>query len=204
MTILTIISKELKTRINFSKPIMIGGIQMIDYSFPTFHNVFKDEQTLKRGITTLITFPKDVPFTFLNIVSMIDHGISGISIHHLRNTIHIRNSVDRSILIFSDELKKALNVCYLLPLGVNYCISETQNDYHISLKGMDLGLVYKNTKTEPSDLLAVLPSTTMHLPSFTFEPKLVNYIDLEMTTHEGNDVNFHDKPFQIVLVIRDN
>ena len=200
MTILTIISKELKTRINLKNPIMISGIQVIDYSFPTFHNVFKEEQTLKRNVTTLATFPKDVPFTFLDIVSVINHGISGLNIHQLGNTTHITNSVNKSLLVFSDELKKALNVCYLNPLGVNYCISETQNNYHVSLKGFDLGLVSKMGNTEPSDLLAVLPST-MHLPSYTFEPKLCNYIDLEITTHEGNSVNFHDKPFHIVFDI---
>ena len=180
---------------------MISGIQMIDYSFPTFHNVFKTEQTLKRNTSTLATFPKDVPFTFLDIVSIINHGISGINIHHLRNNIHIYNSVSQSLLVFSDELKKALNVCYLKPLGVNYCISETQNNYHVSLKGFNLGLVSKNGKTKPSDLLAALPSTTIHLPLFTFEPKLVNYLDLEITTNKGDDVSFHNNPYRISLKI---
>ena len=172
---------------------------MIDYSFPTFHNVFKTEQTLKRNGTTLATFYKGVPLTFLDIIGSINHGIVGLNIHHLRNNIHINNSISGS-LVFSDELKKALNVCQLAPIGTNYCVSETQNDYHVLLKGFDLGIVSKMGKTQPSELLAILPSK-MHLPSFTFEPKLVNYIDLEITTHEGNSVNFHDKPFHFVLDI---
>ena len=202
MTILTIISKEPKTRINFTKPMIVCGVQLIDYSFHTFHNVFKTEQTIKRNTTLLATFPKGVPLTFFDIVSTLNHGISRLSIqHYLGNNIHLRNSVDKSIIIFSDELNKALNVCRLLPLGENYCISETQNNYHVSLKGFDLGLVSKNGKTEPSDLLAALPSTFPHLPLLTFEPKLVNYIDLEITTHDGQDVNFHGTPYRISLKI---
>ena len=204
MTILTIIAKEPKTRIQLSKPMWIRGIQLIDYSFNTFHNVFSKDQTFERNGTVLATFLKGVPFTFLDIIGVINHGIVGISIHTLGNQIHIRNTISSSMLTFSDELRKALNVCRLLPLGANFCVSETQDDYHIRLKGMNLGLVTKEGKTIPSDLLVALPSKSTFFPLHTIEMKLYDYLDLEITTHYGKDVNFHDKPYRIVLLVEDS
>ena len=180
----------------------ITGIQLIDYYLPTFHNVFKTTQTLKRGGVTLRLFQDKVPLTFLDIIGSINHGISGLNVHQLGRNVHISNS-SGSALDFSDELRKALNVCNLLPYGVNYCVSETQNDYHVSLKGFNLGIVTIDDKTGPSNDLATLPSCSMNFPLFTFEPKLVNYLDIEITTHEGMDVNFHDKPYRLILKIID-
>ena len=204
MTILTIESKEPRTRIQLSKPMWIRGIQFIDHDFHTFHNVFSKDQTLKRNTSTLTTFKGGEPYTFLDIIGTLNHGIVGINIHTLGNQIHIRNTVSNSMLIFSDELRKALNVCRLLPLGENFCVSESQNNYHVRLKGMDLGLITRNGKTIPSDLLVALPSKSSLFPLHTFEMKLYNYLDLEITTHEGKDVNFHDKPYRIVLLVKES
>ena len=199
-TVLTIESKEPKTRIHLSKPMWISGIQFIDYSFPTFHNVFSKVQTLKRDNTTLAVWRVGVPYTFYDIISRINHGISGINIHTLgKNIIHITNSNSNTTLLFSDELRKALNVCNLMPIGTNYCVSETQNNYHVRLKGMDFGLITKNEKTEPSDLLVALPSHGVSFPVHVIETKLYNYLDIEITTHEGKEVNFHEKPYRLVL-----
>ena len=203
MTILTIETNKTKTRIHFPSPMWINGIQFIDHHFHTFHNVFTVDQTVERNGTPLVTFTKGVPYTFLDIIATLNHGIVGINIHHLGNRIHIVNTVARSLLVFSDELRSVLNVCRLLPLGVNYCTSETQNNYHVSIKGMVLGLITRNEKAVPSNLLVTLPSKSSFFPIHMVERKLYNYLDLEITTHEGKDVNFHDKPFRIVLNIED-
>ena len=72
------------------------------------------------------------------------------------------------------------------------------------MKGMILGLITINENAIQSDLLVALPSKSSLFPIHMVERKLYNYLDLEITTHKGNDVNFHDKPFRIVLDVRDN
>ena len=173
---------------------------MFDYHFPTTFYVFTKNQEFKRNNTTLAIFPANLPFSFLDIVGVLNHGISGINIHHLRDVIHIQNGSSTTKLYFSSELEKVLNVHELKPVGINYCIKESLIDYHVSLIGMDLGLYYEKIKTKPSELLAVLPSRTMCFPLFEFEPKLYNYIDLEITSH-GRNVNFDNESFKIVLKI---
>ena len=201
-TILTVITKEPKVRVIFNQPLSrISGIQLVDYNFPEEHVKFKTQQTMSRAGTVLITFPPG-NYSFVDLVTLLNHGISGINIHGLMSEIHLYNS--SANLTFTDELKKVLNVVDRRPVGTNYSISWTRPNYHLLVDGIILGLSashVNNYVARPTGLLAVIPSATGIFPLVHLSSKheTKNYLDLSLITSDGNEPNFDGKPFRISL-----
>ena len=138
-TILTVITKEPKVRVSLPKPLSrISGIQLVDYNFPEEHVKFKTAQTMSRSGTVLITFPPG-NYSFVDLVTFLNHGISGINIHGLMSEIHLYNS--SASLTFTDELKKVLNVVDRKPAGTNYSLSWKRLNYHLFVNNFSLGLL---------------------------------------------------------------
>ena len=206
-TILTIITKIPKVRVVFSQPLKyISGIQLLDYNFPEEHIKFKTAQTMKRAGTTLVTFPPG-NYSFANLVTNLNHGVSGISVHGLMNEIHVYNSNSSGGLSFTDELKKVLNVVNRKPIGANYSLSWTRQNYQLHVNNFGLGLLAShvdNFIARPNSLLASIPSSSGLFPLVHLRTSgggVVNYLDLELVASEGAEVNFNGKPFRISLRI---
>ena len=211
-TILTIITKEPKVRVIFNQPLRrISGIQLLDYNFPEEHVEFKKLQTLSRGGTVLANFPPG-NYSFVDLVTSLNHGISGIKIHGLMNEVHVYNS--SSDLTFSSELKKILNVVDRKPVGTNYSISWTLPKYHLFVNfdtnSGNLGLIAKHDdndaldkyRAKPTSLLAAIPSMSNTWPFLEISEKYtVNYLDLSLLLDNGEEVNFDGKQFRISLKV---
>ena len=206
--ILTVITKEPKVRVAFSQPLSrISGIQLVDYNFPEEHVRFKTEQRMKRGSTTLVIFPPG-NYSFVDLISNINHGVSGVEIHGLMSEVHLYNSSSGGGgLLFTDELKKGLNVVNRKPIGANYSLSWTRLNYQLYVNNINLGLLAShvdNFIAKPTRLLASIPSSSglfplVHLKSIRNDE--VNYLDLELVASEGAEVNFNGKQFRISLRI---
>ena len=202
---LTIITKESKVRVSLSKPLSrISGIQLVDYNLPEEHVKFKTAQTMSRGGTVLITFSPG-NYSFVDLITSLNHGITGINIHGLMSEIHLYNS--SASLTFTDELKKGLNVVDRKPVGTNYSLSRKRSNYHLYVNNFSLGLLAtfgNDYVAKPTSLLASIPSSSGLFPLVhlsTFGESVVNYLDLELVASEGAEVNFDGKQFRISLRI---
>ena len=218
-TILTVITKEPKVRVAFSQPLRrISGMQLIDYNFPEEHVKFKTPQTMSRSGTVLVTFPPG-NYSFVDLITTLNHGIPGISIHGFMSEIHFQNS--SGSLSFTDELEKVLNIVNRKPVGVFYSLSWTRLNYQLYVNNINLGLLASHRGTtggggghvdnfiaKPTSLLASIPSSTGLFPLMHLSTggggggnDVVNYLDLELVANEGAEVNFGGKPFGISLRI---
>ena len=210
-TILTINTKEPKVRVTFSKPFSsISGIQLVDYNFPEEHIGFKTAQTMKRGSTTLITFPPG-NYSFADLITNLNHGVVGVEFHGLMGEIHLYNSVSGSGgLLFTDELKKVLNIVNRKPIGANYSLSWTRLNYQLHVNNINLGLLSchdNNFNARPTSILASIPSSSGLFPLVSLDTcgvGVVNYLDLELLASDGAEVNFDGKQFRFSLRIFSN
>ena len=204
-TILTVITKEPKVRVAFTQPLKrISGIQLLDYNFPEEHVKFKTTQTMSRSGTVIATLPPG-NYSFVDLITLLNHGVSGINVHGLMNEVHFQNS--SGSLSFTDELKRVLNVVNRKPVGVSYSLSWTRLNYQLYVNNINLGLLSShvdNFVARPTRLLASIPSSTglfplVHLRNISND--VVNYLDLELVASEGAEVNFDGKQFRISLRI---
>lgn len=204
--ILTIITKEPRVRATFNQPLRcINGIQLIDYNFPEEHTEFKTLQTMSRGGTVLANFPPG-NYSYVDLVTSLNHGVPGLNIHGLLNEIHVYNSNDK--LTFTSELEKRLNVLDRKPVGTIYSISWTIPKYHLFINldtnSDNLGLIAtfkENFIAKPTSLLAAIPSMTNTFPFLQISEKhtSANYLDLTLLLDNGEEVNFDGKQFRISL-----
>lgn len=206
--ILTIITKEPRVRVIFNQPLSrINGIQLIDYNFPEEHVEFKTLQTMSRGGTVLVDFQPG-NYSYVGLVTSLNHGISGINIHGLFGEVHVYNSSDK--LTFTSELAKILNVVDRKPTGTIYSISWTKPKYHLFVNldtnSDNLGLIATFNEgfiAKPTSLLAAIPCMINTFPFLQISEKYTptNYLDLTLLLDNGEKVNFDGKQFRISLKV---
>ena len=130
-TILSINTKDIKTRFTFSQPLCsISEIQIVDYDFPETYEVFKLGQTIKSAdmTKTLLTVPVGgyssktmrIMFTMSNL---------GITIHPA-NEGYCIVSKDYNAVV-SRELSKVLGIPTLILKDKPYPVSWPHSKYHI-------------------------------------------------------------------------
>ena len=209
-TILTINTKESKTRVVFSQPLQsISEIQLVDYDFPETYEKFETDQTIKSA---------DMSKTLLTVSS---GGYSSTSmrtvftISNLGITIHPSNegycivSKDYNAVV-SRKLAKVLSISGYLFKGKPYPVSWPRSKYHIycdigttsSVLGqITMGRGTEVLKLAPTNLLAVVPSKSGIYPSIPVGNVSVpiNYITLSVFDEDGNEPKFGGVSFRINL-----
>ena len=205
-TILTINTKEPKTRVSFNQPLCsISEIQLVDYDFPETYEKFEADQTIKSA---------DMSKTLLTVSS---GGYSSTSmrtvftISNLGITIHPSNegycivSKDYNAVV-SRELAKVLSISGYLFKGKPYPVSWPRSKYHIYC---DIGtsssvlaqISTRENKLVHTNLLAVVPSKSGIYPSCQIlsvnQP--INYITLLVLDENGNNPRFGGASFRINL-----
>ena len=206
--ILTINTKDPKTRVTFSQPLQsISEIQLVDYDFPETYEVFKLGQTIKSAdmTKTLLTVPVGgyssktmrIMFTMSNL---------GITIHPT-NEGYCIVSKDYNAVV-SRELSKVLGIPVLLLKDKPYPVSWPRSKYHIYC---DIGttssvlgqITTKEYKLVPTNLLAVVPSKSGIYPSCQIwsVSHPINYITLLVLNENGNEPKFGGVSFRINLKI---
>ena len=201
-TILTINTKDPKTRVTFSQPLQsISEIQLVDYDFPV---VFKLGQTIKSAdkTKTLLTVPVGgyssmmmrIMFTMTNL---------GITIHPT-NEGYCIVSKDYNAVV-SRELSKVLGIPGLLLKDKPYPVSWPRSKYHIycdiGTTSSVLGQITIGNKLVPTNLLAVVPSKSGIYPSCQIwsVSHPINYITLLVLNENGNEPKFGGVSFRINL-----
>ena len=130
-TILTIITKEPKTRVVFSQPLQsISEIQLVDYDFPETYEKFETNQTIKTpdGSKTLLTISAS-SYSFKIMRTMIIMSNLGIDIHTTNEGYCISSKGYDAVV--SRELAKVLGIPNYLFKNKSYPISWLQYKYHI-------------------------------------------------------------------------
>ena len=130
-TILTINTKDLKTRVTFGQPLRcISEIQLVDYDFSETYEVFKTDQTIKSsdGSKTLFTISAG-GYSFKTMRTVITISNLGVVIHPT-NDGYCVVSKDYNAVV-SRELSKRLGISSYLLAGKFYPISWPCYKYHI-------------------------------------------------------------------------
>ena len=205
-TILSINTKEPKTRVEFSQPLCsISEIQLVDYDFPETYKKFEADQTIKSA---------DMSKTLLTVSA---GGYSSTSmrtvftISNLGITIHPSNegycivSKDYNAVV-SRELAKTLGISAYLFKDKPYPVSWPHCKYRIycdiGTSSSVLGqITTKENKLVPTNLLAVVPSKSGIYPSCQIwsvnHP--INYITLLVLDENGNNPSWGGAFFRINL-----
>ena len=205
-TILTINTKEPKTRVEFRQPLCsISEIQLVDYDFPETYEVFKLGQTIKSSdmTKTLLAVPVGgyssktmrIMFTMSNL---------GITIHPT-NEGYCIVSKDYNAVV-SRELSKVLGIPGLLLKDKPYPVSWPRRKFHIHC---DIGtstsvlgqITTDGNKLAPTNLLAVVPSKSGFYPSIPIQVESgpINYLTLSVLEEDGNEPKFGRVYFRINL-----
>ena len=204
-TILSINTKDIKTRVTFSQPLCsISEIQLVDYDFPETYEEFKTDQTIKTpdmtktlhtvsagGYSSMMT---RIMFTMSNL---------GITIHP-SNEGYCIVSKDYNAVV-SRELSKVLGIPVLLFKGKPYPVSWPRHKYHIycdiGTTSSVLGQITIGNKLVPTNLLAVVPSKSGIYPSCQIwsVSHPINYITLLVLNENGNEPKFGGVSFRINL-----
>ena len=206
-TILTINTKDPKTRVVFCQPLQsISEIQLVDYDFPETYEKFEADQTIKSS---------DMTKTLLSVSA---GGYSSktmrtvFTISNLGITIHPSNegycivSKDYDAVV-SRELAKTLGISGYLFAGKPYPISWPSYKYHIhcdiGTTNSVLGQIttVKDNKLAPTNLLAVVPSKSGIYPSIPVQDVSgpINYLTLSVLGENGNVPRFGRVAFRINL-----
>ena len=207
-TILTVITKESKTRVVFSKPLQsISEIQLVDYDFPETYEKFEADQIIKTpdGSKTLLTISAS-SYSFKIMRMMIIMSNLGIDIH-TTNEGYCISSKDDNVVV-TRELAKVLDIPNYLFAGKYYPISWPRYKYHIHC---DIGTTSSvlghittvgNNKLIPTNLLAIIPSKSGDYPSIPVQDNnTINYFTLSVLDENGNVPKFSGVPFRISLRI---
>ena len=205
-TILSINTKEPKTRVEFSQPLCsISEIQLVDYDFPETYEVFKLGQTIKSAdmTKTLLAVPVG-GYSSMTMRIMFTMSNLGITIHPSSEGYCI-SSKDYNAVV-SKELAKTLGIPILLLKDKPYPISWPHSKYHIycdiGTSSSVLGqITTKENKLVPTNLLAVVPSKSGIYPSCQIwsvnHP--INYITLLVLAENGNNPSWGGAFFRINL-----
>ena len=196
-TILTINTKEPKTRVVFSQPLQsISEIQLADYDFPETYEKFETDQVIKTpdGSKTLLTIPAG-EYHYKIMRTMVIMSNLGITIHQT-NEGYCISSKDVNVTI-TKELAKVLDVPRFLLAKKYYPISWPQYKYNIYC---DIGtttsvlgqMTTDGNKLAPTNLLAVVPSKSGFYPSIPIQVESgpINYITLSVLDEDGNEPKF--------------
>ena len=207
-TILTINTKEPKTRVEFSQPLCsISEIQLVDYDFPETYEKFEADQSIKTpdGSKTLLTISaSSYPFKIMR--TMIIMSNLGINIHPT-NEGYCISSKDYNAVV-SRELAKVLGIPSYLFKNKYYPVSWPHYKYHIhcdiGASNSALGQITSvdNNKLAPTNLLAIIPSKFGIYPSIPVQDNnTINYFTLSVLDENGNVPKFSGVPFRISLRI---
>ena len=210
-TILSINTKDPKTRVVFSQPLQsISEIQLVDYDFPETYEKFETDQVIKTpdGSKTLLTIPAG-EYHYKIMRTMVIMSNLGITIHQTNEGYCISSKDDN--VIITKELAKVLDVPRFLLAKKSYPISWPQYKYHIYC---DIGtstsvlgqMTTDGNKLAPTNLLAIIPSKSGLYPSIpvhrggtTNQSGPINYITLSVLDEDGNEPKFGGVPFRINL-----
>ena len=207
-TILTINTKEPKTRVEFSQPLQsISEIQLVDYDFPETYVKFETDQTIKTtdNSKTLLSISAS-SYSFKLMRLMIIMSKLGINIHATNEGFCI-SSKDYDGVV-SRDLAKVLDIPNYLYKNKYYPITWLSYKYHIYC---DIGtttsilgqIMTVGNKLVPTNLFAVIPSKTGFYPSYPIkvESGPINYLTLSVLDENGNEPQFGGVAFRINLRI---
>ena len=205
-TILSINTKEPKTRVEFSQPLCsISEIQLVDYDFPETYEEIKTDQTIKTtdGSKTLLTISAS-SYDYKTMRIMIIMSNLGINIHPTNEGYCISSKDDN--VVVTRELSKVLDIPNYLIKTKFYPISWSRHKYRIycdiGTSSSVLGqITTKENKLVPTNLLAVVPSKSGIYPSCQIwsvnHP--INYITLLVLDENGNNPSWGGAFFRINL-----
>ena len=205
-TILSINTKEPKTRVEFSQPWQsISEIQLVDYDFPETYEKFETDQTIKSadGSKTLITVSAG-GYSSTSMRTVFTISNLGITIHP-SNEGYCIVSKDYNAVV-SRELAKVLGISSYLFKDKPYPVSWPHCKYHIYC---DIGtttsvlgqITTKENKLVPTNLLAVVPSKSGIYPSCQIwtVSHPINYITLSVLDENGNNPSWGGASLRINL-----
>ena len=207
-TILTINTKEPKTRVEFSQPLQsISEIQLVDYDFPEIYEKFETDQTIKSadGSKTLLTISAS-SYDYKTMRIMVIMSNLGINIH-TTNEGYCISSKDYNAVV-SRELSKVLGIPNYLFKNKYYPISWPRYKYHIYC---DIGtttsvlgqIMTVGNKLVSTNLLAIIPSKSGFYPSIPIQAESgpINYLTLSVLDENGNEAKFGGVSFRMNLRI---
>ena len=207
-TILTINTKESKTRVEFSQPLQsISEIQLVDYDFPETYEKFETDQTIKTpdGSKTLLTISASgYGYKTMRIIIIMSN--LGIVIHPTNEGYCISSKDDN--VVVTKELAKVLGIPSYLFAGKYYPITWPSYKFHVYC---DIGtsssvfgqIMTVGNKLAPTNLLAMVPSKSGFYPSCPIQTESgpINYITLSLLDENGNEGKWSGEPFRISLRI---
>ena len=203
-TILTINTKDSKTRVEFSKPLQsISEIQLVDYDFPETYEKFETDQTIKTpsGSKTLLTVSAS-GYDYKTMRTMIIMSNLGINIHPT-NEGYCISSKDDNVTVTRD-LAKVLGIPNYLFKTKSYPITWPSYKYHvycnIGTTTSVLGQIMTvGNKLAPTNLLAIIPSKSGFYPSCPIQAESgpINYITISLLDENGNEPRWSGVPFRI-------
>ena len=207
-TILTINTKESKTRVEFSKPLQsISEIQLVDYDIPETYEEFKTDQTIKTpdASKTLLTISAS-SYSFKVMRLMIIMSNLGIDIHVTNEGFCISSKDDN--VVVTKELAKVLGIPNFLFKNKYYPITWPSYKYHVYC---DIGtttsvlgqIMTAGNKLAPTNLLAIIPSKSGFYPSCPIQTESgpINYLTLSLLDENGKEGRWSGAPFRISLRI---
>ena len=205
-TILTIDTKEPKTRVEFSQPLQsISEIRLVDYDFPETYEVFETNQIMKTpdGRKTLLTITAS-SYDFKTMRTMIIMSNLGINIHPTNDGYCISSKDDN--VIVTKELSKVLGIPSYLFKGKYYPITWPSYKFHVycdvGTSNSVLGQIMTvDNKLVHTNLLAVVPSKSGTYPSCPIqtESSPINYITLTVLDGNGNIPSWLGGSFRLNL-----
>ena len=205
-TILTINTKEPKTRVEFSQPLQsISEIQLVDYDFPETYEVFEKDQIIKTpdGRKTLLTISAS-GYDFKTMRTMIIMSNLGINIHPTNEGYCVYSKDDN--VIITKELAKVLGIPSYLFKGKYYPIMWPSYKFYvycnIGTSTSVLGQIMTvDNKLAPTNLLAVVPSKSGFYPScqISEDRSTINYITISVLDEDGKEPKWGGVPFRLNL-----
>ena len=204
-TLLTIITKDPETRVIFDQPLRsISEIQLVDYDFPDEYVEFKTEQTITNSDDgNILLALKPGKYSFNTLYTILDHTVSGISLHKSYKGYHL---MSKNSIGISEELSMKLSIVNYSTIGRIFAISWPYHQYYvycdIGTSKSVLGQIIKaGEKLAPTNLLAIIPSKSEKYPLIPIqvENHPINYLTLSVLDENGNKPNFNDEPFRINL-----
>ena len=204
--ILSINTKEPKTRVEFSQPLQsISEIQLVDYDFPETYEKFETDQFIKTtdGSKTLLTISAS-SYDYKTMRLMIIMSNLGINIH-TANDGYCISSKDDNVKV-TKELAKVLGIPNFLFKNKYYPITWSRHKYHvycdIGTSSSVLGqITTKDYKLVHTNLLAVVPSKSGFYPSCQIcsVSYPINYITLIVLDENANNPSWGGEYFRINL-----
>ena len=205
-TILTINTKEPKTRVEFSQPLQsISEIQLVDYDFPETFEKLETDQTIKNDDSSKTLLSVSVgSYDYKTMRLIIIMSNLGINIHPTNDGYCI-SSKDHNAVV-SRELAKVLGIPYYLFKGKYYPITWPSHKFHVYCDIGTSSSVFGQITTEgnklvPTNLLAVVPSKSGTFPSCQIgeESVPINYITISVLDENGNNPSLLGESFRINL-----